>query len=426
MVLAASCVGHVQTHEAVIVNPGHIHAAMVLKFPVPGMGDTVRVYAPQGPELESFISTVNSFNSREENPTSWELDVCAADDFLSALPEAPQGSFVVLSGKNRLKAQEILEAVSKGYNVLSDKPMAIAPADYEILEEAYALASKRGLVIMDLMTERYETLNRISRDIMGREDIFGSPRSIDIDDVHYFFKEMAGSPMKRPQWYYDVAEQGEGIADVTTHFIDLAMWQCFPGMAVKCTDISEIEAVHYPTAITPEQYSMSTGATDFPDCLQGCVKDGLLQVYSNGILSFKMKGVSVKIRMTWDFKAADGASDSFKSVCEGSSASLFINQDESTGYRRRLTVECSEEAAGKIAGLLDELYSGARIVPCGDERYWIDASAIPNPGHESHFSMVVSQFISYLDGEVVPSWETENTLVKYCITTTAVSKAAEE
>ena len=134
LVLAASCAGPARTHEAVIVNPGHIHAALVLKFPTEGVEGTVRVYAPQGPELESFISTVNSFNSREVEPTSWKLDVCAADDFLSALPKARKGSFVVLSGKNRLKAREILEAVRKGYNVLSDKPMAIASGDYEIIE----------------------------------------------------------------------------------------------------------------------------------------------------------------------------------------------------------------------------------------------------------------------------------------------------
>ncbi|MFQ8805711.1 MAG: putative oxidoreductase C-terminal domain-containing protein [Alistipes indistinctus] len=35
--------------------------------------------------------------------------------------------------------------------------------------------------------------------------------------------------MTRPAWYYDVTQQGEGIADVTTHLIDLAAWKCFPG-----------------------------------------------------------------------------------------------------------------------------------------------------------------------------------------------------
>lgn len=37
--------------------------------------------------------------------------------------------------------------------------------------------------------------------------------------IHSFYKEVAGKPLTRPAWYYDVTQQGEGIADVTTHLI---------------------------------------------------------------------------------------------------------------------------------------------------------------------------------------------------------------
>ena len=41
--------------------------------------------------------------------------------------------------------------------------------------------------------------------------------SITMESVHHFFKNVSGKPLIRPAWYYDVAQQGEGIADVTTH-----------------------------------------------------------------------------------------------------------------------------------------------------------------------------------------------------------------
>ena len=47
--------------------------------------------------------------------------------------------------------------------------------------------------------------------------------------VHHFSKIVAGAPLKRPQWFFDVRQQGEGIVDVTTHLVDLVQWEAFPG-----------------------------------------------------------------------------------------------------------------------------------------------------------------------------------------------------
>ena len=41
-----------------------------------------------------------------------------------------------------------------------------------------------------------------------------------MDSVHHFFKEVAGKPLIRPAWFFDVRQEGEAIPDVGTHLID--------------------------------------------------------------------------------------------------------------------------------------------------------------------------------------------------------------
>jgi predicted dehydrogenase len=43
---------------------------------------------------------------------------------------------------------------------------------------------------------------------------------------------VAGNPNIRPAWFFDVAQQGEGVADVGTHLVDLIQWMLFPEQAI--------------------------------------------------------------------------------------------------------------------------------------------------------------------------------------------------
>ena len=343
--------------EFSIVNPGHFHASMVLREPLEGVSRKVNVYAPQGPELESFLADVQRFNIRADNPASWKPEV----HIDGTLPACKGKGAVVLAGKNSRKAANILDAVRKGYSVLSDKPMAISPADYSLLEEAYRIAAGKGLVVMDLMTERFDEINIRTRELLkGKRLAGGSPEApcIEMESSHHFFKTVDGVPLKRPAWYYDVKEQGEGIADVTTHLVDLIMWQCFPEIPVLPEDVELLDASHWPTAVSPEQYFRSTGETAFPPFLADSVDgDGILQVNCNGTLTFRIKDIYARLTVRWDFE--DGP-DTFGAVyhCDGGDVCLI--QDESTGYAKRL------------------FDSGADVTP---ER---------KLSHEDHFSLVAT------------------------------------
>lgn len=371
-----------------VLDPGHFHAALVLKHDLEDVSKEVKVYAPEGKELDSFLSTVESFNGREDEPTTWKLDVYRGKDYLSRLPKAEGKCALVLAGDNRNKSRYILEGVRKGYNILSDKPMAINSAGYRLLKRAYRIAARKGLVILELMTERYDTLNILARETIASGRI-GRPVSAELTSIHHFSKIVAGKSTTRPEWYYDVKRQGEGIADVTTHLVDILFWQCFQDEEVTPADVRLTAASHYPTTITPEQYAISTGGSI----------DKPIDVYSNGSFSFLMKDMEATVNVRWDFVAPEGCGDTYQAVIRGTEGSLVFVQDEITGYVREMYID-KGDGAGE----------------------WLETG--PRTGHEEHFGLVARTFIDYVYGRAqMPSWEYANTLAKYSLTTKAVKMA---
>ena len=59
-----------------------------------------------------------------------------------------KGDVVVLAGNNQKKTQYIIESIKAGYNVLSDKPLAITQQDFDLLVEAYQLAKEKDLLFL--------------------------------------------------------------------------------------------------------------------------------------------------------------------------------------------------------------------------------------------------------------------------------------
>ena len=56
-----------------------------------------------------------------------------------------------------------------------------------------------------------------------------SEPAIEMESVHHILKLVAGAPNLRPAWFFDTEEQGEALADVATHLVDLVPWMLFPG-----------------------------------------------------------------------------------------------------------------------------------------------------------------------------------------------------
>ncbi|MBQ9548810.1 MAG: oxidoreductase [Bacteroidales bacterium] len=407
-----------------VIAPGHFHASLIQKDLLPGVSDTVRVFAPAGVELDSYLETVKSFGQRAEHPVQWVEDVYSGPDYLEKLPAARPGDFVVLAGNNRLKTRYILEAVRKGYNVLADKPMAISGDDYAVLEEAYASAGAKGLVIMELMTERFELLNRIAAALSADKAFFGEWKSVRMSSTHHFYKEVAGNPLRRPAWFYDISQQGEGIADVSTHLIDQVFNAVSPGVPVASGDVVLTGASHWPTVMTGDMFRASTGEQPFPGFLSRYVEGDKLSVLSNGKIVFSVKGVPCEVEVLWNYQAPPGTGDTSWCLFEGSCATISIVQDASTGFVRRMILAAKEEAVRDALGRLKGEFPFLETERIDDGHFQILFPQEKFVGHEECFNLVARTFLTYLDGKPMPAEETINALSKYKLTIGATKLAS--
>ena len=411
----------------VTLDPGHFHAALVQKFMYQGVEPVVHVYAPKGDDVLEHMKRIEGFNTRKEQPTAWRTEMYTGPDYLQRMLQDRSGNVVVISGNNAHKAQYILSSMEAGLNVLADKPMAITPPDLKKLEQAFAVAEKRGTLLYDIMTERFEITSILQRELSQRTELFGTllkgtaaNPAIRKESVHHFSKIVAGSPLKRPQWFFDVRQQGEGLVDVTTHLVDLVQWQAFPEQTLQPSDANVLNARHSRTPITLEQFRKVTGAQAFPDFLKSDVQKGVLNVYANGEFTYRLRDVHALISVKWDFEAPAGGGDTHFSVMRGSKATLTIQQGPAQQFKPVLYIErakdvsaAAHEAAVKaaIASLQSE-HPGVGVLRDGE--HW--AVTVPekyNVGHEAHFAQVTENFLKYLRSGKLPAWEVPNMLTKY-------------
>ena len=88
----------------VTIDPGHFHAALVLKRDNPEVAKEVRVFAPPGDDVEAHVTLVRGFNARKDAPTSWNEIVCRDADYLTRFREWAAGDTdpSAQEGDNRL------------------------------------------------------------------------------------------------------------------------------------------------------------------------------------------------------------------------------------------------------------------------------------------------------------------------------------
>jgi predicted dehydrogenase len=426
--------------KLVVLDPGHYHAALVQKSMYEQVDPVVNVYAPDGPDVEDYLEQIQRFNERADDPTHWREQVYKGDDFLEKMLADKSGDIVVLSGNNRRKAEYIKAGVDAGFNVFSDKPMCIDAKGFALLEQAFATAESKGLLLYDIMTERYNVTCILQKLLVLDKDLFGEQQVGSIENpgvvkesVHHFFKYVAGAPVRRPGWYFDTTQQGEGLVDVTTHLIDLVMWTSFPNQAIDYhKDIVMKEARRWPTMISRRQYEKVTGLPGFPDFLADKLNDeGVLPCYSNGEMIYALKGIYVKISVSWQFEAPEGGGDTHHSLFRGSKANVLIRQGKEQAFRPEVYVEPAPGAnAGATAVSLKRAVDGLQRKFPGlrAEKQQGDSWHILIPekyriGHEAHFRKVMEAFLQYFADGRLPDWEVPDMVAKYYITTRALEMA---
>jgi hypothetical protein len=78
-------------------------------------------------------------------------------------------------------------------------------------------------------------------------------------------KVVAGLPNPRPAWYFDVTDQGEGLADTGVHLVDRVHETLFPEQALDWQrDIDVFAASRWPTSVSLAQFRELTGEGAWP------------------------------------------------------------------------------------------------------------------------------------------------------------------
>ena len=265
--------------------PAHFHAALLQKEMPPDVSTRVDVFALAGPDLDAHLKRIEQFNTRSNNPTHWQEIVHTNENPLAQMLTEKPGNVVVVSGKNRGKMDALEKIVSARMNVLSDKPWIIEAVDFPKLEATLEAADTRGVIAYDGMTQRFEVSCQLPRELVNDRSVFGqlengsaTQPAVELDSVHYLLKEVAGVPLLRPAWYFDIAQQGEALADIGTHLVDLVQWTLFPEQAIYYQkDIRIISASRWPIEISLAQFQRVTGEMTFPDYLKPSIRSGYLE-----------------------------------------------------------------------------------------------------------------------------------------------------
>lgn len=416
--------------KLIVLDPGHFHASLVQKDMYAGVDPTVSVYAPLGPDVLDYLNRVAALNARADHPTAWNIELHAGADYFERMLRERPGNVVVLAGRNRPKIDRIEAAIQAGLNVLADKPWIISSRDLPRLERALEQAENKRLIAYDIMTERYEITSMLEKEMVNDAAVFGTlaagseaAPAITARSVHHLMKVVAGVPLRRPAWFFDINEQGDGLADVGTHVVDLVQWTAFPHERIDYKkDVRVIRARRWPTVLSRAEFERVTGETQFPPALSAHVKDGSLNYECNNAVHYTVRGTHIAIDVRWNWESDTG--DVYEASFQGSKARVELRQNAAQHFIPELYVIPGPGAGEEVGAALDrwaqarqQSYPGLRVERHGGEMH----IAIPQPlrvGHEDHFGQVTNRFFDYLkDPSSMPDWERSNMMVKYFLTT---------
>jgi predicted dehydrogenase len=413
-------------------DPGHFHAGLLMKEMTPGVSRQTYIYAPLGPDLTAHLGRVIRFNTRAENPTSWDVRVYAgADPFQKMLAEHP-GNVVVFSGRNQGKIDRIRASIDAGLHVLADKPWLIETEEFPRLAPALFAARKRGVAVYDAMTQRFEVSCILQKDLVNDREVYGRPVSVYMESVHYLLKTVAGAVNQRPPWFFDIRQQGEGLTDVGTHLVDLVQWTLFPQAALDYRkEIRITGAKRWPTPIPLDGFRKVTGEVAFPAYLASAAKDGKLNYYCNNTVEYTLRGIPVKLDVKWDFELPPGGNDTELAVYRGTLASVEVHQKKEQKFIPELYVvpvdAARKQAVGealrrRVAALVAQ-WPGIEVRDEGS-RFHVLIPDKHRIGHEAHFALLTKRFFEYVQQpKSLPAWEDAFMLAKYYVTTEGVALA---
>jgi predicted dehydrogenase len=421
------------TLRLVTLAPGHFHAALIQKEMYPNMDARVQIYAPLDADLLTHLQRIRGFNSRKENPTSWELEIHAGDSFLDRFRKDHRGNLVVLAGKNHRKLDLMIAAIEAGCHVLADKPWIIEVEQFSKLEALLEFAQTKGLLLYDMMTERFEITSIFQRELVRNQAIFGQIQlgdknhpAVRMKSVHYLKKEVSGLPLRRPWWFFDIYQEGEALSDVGTHLVDLVKWILFTDNPIHYREIIIHDAHRWPTILSREQFTAITGLPDFPSELHPWIEGDHFSYFCNTKIVYEIRGTFIELEVLWDYEASHSGGDKHEASFSGANSTIEIRQTDGEAPRLFVIPQKQDRTSMelKLNQIIGEsLYPMVKILP-HDTKWEVVFPNRLRVGHEAHFGEVTRSFLGILESpNRLPQWEKSHLLAKYYLTTQGVTQS---
>jgi predicted dehydrogenase len=438
--LAVSSVAADRDLRLVTVDPAHFHAAQLHTAPMAGFSRDAWVYAPVGKDLAAHLNFIGNLNARSVQPDHWRYHIYSGSDFFERMLKDRTGDIVVLSGRNAKTIDYISRSLDAGLHVLADKPWIIDAANFSKLEQALDLADRKKLIAYDCMSQRFEIAFQLQREFVSDPEIFGAPMTgspaepaAEVASAHFLLKRFNGVPNLRPAAYFDIRQQGEALADVGTHYVDLAHWTLFPDQALDYKkDIRVLHARRWPTGLSLEQFTKVTGENAFPEYLHSAIKEGNLQYFTNNEVVYTVRGLHVKIRVSWEFESPSGANDTMFGLYRGSKSEIMARQTREENYLPEVYITPKPGERNKVIASLDRRlaklasrYPGLSHVEEKGRIRLVIPKQLRRPDIE-YFLLIAERFAGYVrQPGTLPEWEKPNMLAKYWVTTQGVKAATE-
>jgi len=409
--------------KLVFYDPGHFHAALLLGAANPRLSSDVHVYAPAGSDLDRFVALVRNLNKGITPADRWQLSVHTGDDGLQQIISRHKGAIVVLAGKNAPRLGIMQQLHSAGFSVLADKPWLTDSRDLPLLDQVTS-----GLPLtVDIMTSRFDAGAQLRQKIVSDRDVFGGFENrsddipaLEISSQHHLCKVAAGEPLRRPDWYYDVRIQGDGMVDIQTHMTDQAQWLITNDQATSFTDDFElVNASRWTTPVPLDIYRESTGASHFPISLKNDLVDGVLQLACNGEINYRLKGYGVRQKAEWALKAVDNGGDFHLLTARGRNCDLLFRQDQSTGFRADLRLRPNAEIE-LLPVLQQKVAAWQRDFPGLSFEIVEDCFRLLIPDavkitHEDHFPLLLDYYLDLLEQGHFPEALADNIRARYTL-----------
>jgi predicted dehydrogenase len=236
---------------------------------------------------------------------------------------------------------------------------------------------------------------------------------------------VAGAPNLRPAWFFDIRQQGDGLADVGTHLVDLVQWILFPDQAIDWRrDIRIVSKSRWPTVISQADFTRVTGVKEFPEYLRESIRPDGLHYQCNNSVAYTIRGVRAKLDVKWGFEAQAGAGDTEMAVFRGSRATVEVRQGKEENFRPEVFVvpaggsrDAVLAAVKRKVAALQAQWPGVAVEEAAG-RLHVTIPDRHRIGHEAHFALLVKRFLGYAaNPDSQPAWERPNMLAKYYVTT---------